>query len=157
MGTNNGISRLNPRNGTFKNYSVADGLPGPDFTGWGDCFKSASGEMFFGGFAGAVAFHPEDVSDNAYTPPLVLTEFDLFGTPVRPGPHSPLERAIGYTDAVTLSYAQNTFSFEFSALSFPQPYNQSIPLHARGPGCELARGRERSAARELHDAAGGSL
>ena len=121
MGTNNGISRLNPRNGTFKNYSVADGLPGPDFTGWGNCFKSASGEMFFGGFAGAVAFHPEDVSDNAYTPPLVLTEFDLFGTPVRPGPHSPLERAIGYTDAVTLSYAQNTFSFEFSALSFRSP------------------------------------
>jgi len=57
-----------------------------------------------------------------------------------PGPHSPLERAIGYTDAVTLSYAQNTFSFEFSALSF-RSYNQSLPLHARGPGCELARGR----------------
>jgi ligand-binding sensor domain-containing protein/signal transduction histidine kinase len=121
MGTNNGISRLDPRNGTFKNYSVADGLPGPDFTGWGDCFKSASGEMFFGGFAGAVAFRPENISDNAYTPPLVLTEFDLFGTPVRPGPHSPLERAIGYTDAVTLSYAQNSFSLEFSALSFRSP------------------------------------
>jgi len=26
-----------------------------------------------------------------------------------------------YTDAVTLSYAQNTFSFEFSALSFRSP------------------------------------
>ena len=32
-----------------------------------------------------------------------------------------MERAIGYTDAVTLSYAQNTFSFEFSALSFRSP------------------------------------
>jgi ligand-binding sensor domain-containing protein/signal transduction histidine kinase len=121
MGTNNGISRLDPRKGTFKNYSVADGLPGPDFTGWGDCFKSASGEMFFGGFAGAVAFHLEDVSDNAYTPPIVLTEFDLFGTPVWPGPDSPLERAIGYTDAVTLSHAQNSFALEFSALSFGSP------------------------------------
>jgi len=32
-----------------------------------------------------------------------------------------LERAIGYTDAVTLSYAQNSFSLEFSALSFRSP------------------------------------
>jgi len=121
MGTKDGISRLDPRRDSFRNYSVADGLPGQDFTGWGACFKSVSGEMFFGGFAGAVAFRPEEVVDSAYTPPVVLTDFELFGTPVKLGAGSPLEKAIGYTTAVKLSHAQNSFSVEFSALSFRSP------------------------------------
>ena len=53
MGTSEGLSRLDRSRKIFKNYSLADGLPGLDFTGWSACFRGASGEMFFGGFAGA--------------------------------------------------------------------------------------------------------
>jgi len=121
MGTSQGLSRLNPRTKTFKNYSTADGLPGPDLTGWSACSKSENGEMFFGGFAGAVAFHPDDVTDSSYIPPLVLTAFDLFGVPVKVGDKSPLKQVIGFTNAITLPHDQNSFSFEFSALSFRSP------------------------------------
>ena len=65
MSTNTGLSVLDPSKETFKNYSVADGLSGADLTGWGACFKSPDGEMFFGGFSGAVAFHPDKVVDYA--------------------------------------------------------------------------------------------
>ena len=121
MGTTEGLSRLTPRTKSFKNYSPADGLPGRDLTGWSACSKTSSGEMFFGGFAGAVAFHPDAVMDTSYVPPVVLTAFDLFGIPVALGSGSPLTQAIGMTEALTLSHRQNSFSFEFSALSFPSP------------------------------------
>ena len=108
MSTNKGVSRFDPLRKTFKNYTVIDGLPGPDLTGWGACFKSPSGEMFFGGFSGATAFHPDKVVDSSYVPPVVLTDFRLSGTPVEVGAGSPLEKSITHATALTLSHEQNS-------------------------------------------------
>jgi ligand-binding sensor domain-containing protein/signal transduction histidine kinase len=121
MSTSSGLSHLDPQRKTFSNYSQADGLPGPDLTGYRACFRGAGGEMFFGGFAGAVAFRPDKLPQAAYIPPVVLTSFQLFGKPVSLGPGSALTRAIDYTNRLTLSHDQNSFSFEFSALSFRSP------------------------------------
>jgi ligand-binding sensor domain-containing protein/signal transduction histidine kinase len=121
MGTTNGLSRLTPSTRAFKNYSRADGLPGMDLTGWIACYRSATGEMFFGGFSGAVAFRPDKLTDSTYVPPVALTSFELFGVPVALEHGSPLQRAIDYTEALTLSHSQNSFSFEFAALSFRSP------------------------------------
>jgi ligand-binding sensor domain-containing protein/signal transduction histidine kinase len=123
MSTNKGVSSFDPRTQKFSNYTVADGLPGPDFTGWGACFKSAAGEMFFGGFSGVTAFFPDQVAAdeviaNAFVPPIVLTDFRLFGRPVTLSPGSPLKKAVNYTDTITLSHSQNIFSIGFSALSY---------------------------------------
>jgi signal transduction histidine kinase/ligand-binding sensor domain-containing protein len=123
MGTSAGLSRLNPRTGRFTNYSVADGLPGADLTGWHACFRSANGEMYFGGFSGAIAFRPREVehADGSYVPPIVLTGFALFGVPVKLAPGSPLRRAIGLAHQIVLRHDQNSFSFAFAALSFDSP------------------------------------
>lgn len=121
MGTTQGLSRLNPRTHTFKNYSIADGLPDRDFTGWSACAKSPTGQMFFGGFAGAVAFDPDELTDSTYVPPVVLTAFNLFGVPVSVRPGTPLSKAIGFVNTLTLPHNENDFSFGFSALSFRSP------------------------------------
>src|SRR6266851_2959039 len=118
MSTSRGVSRFDPVAKTFKNYSVADGLPGMDLTGWRTCFKSPSGEMFFGGFSGATSFYPDRVVDSAYVPPIVFTDFRLFGQPVEVGIGSPLKKSISYAGNITLSHQQSTFSMEFAALSF---------------------------------------
>jgi signal transduction histidine kinase/ligand-binding sensor domain-containing protein len=118
ISTNRGVSRFDPVAKTFKNYSVADGLPGMDLTGWRTCFKSPSGEMFFGGFSGATSFYPERVVDSAYVPPIVFTDFRLFGRPVEVGSGSPLKKSISYADDITLSHQQSTFSVEFAALGY---------------------------------------
>jgi signal transduction histidine kinase/ligand-binding sensor domain-containing protein len=118
MGTNNGLSNFNPQTEKFKNYSAADGLPGPDLTGWSSCFRSARGEMFFGGFSGATAFYPGRIKDSSYLPHTVLTDFRLSGIPVMSGPGSVLRKSITYTDSITLSHRQNIFALEFSALSY---------------------------------------
>jgi ligand-binding sensor domain-containing protein/signal transduction histidine kinase len=121
MSTNNGVARFDPRSRTIKSYSTADGLPGPDLTGWGTCFKSPSGEMFFGGFSGATQFLPDKVVDTSYTPPVILTEFRLSGSPVDIGGGSPLSESISYTTWLTLSHEQRIFSLAFSALSYFSP------------------------------------
>jgi len=121
MGTSKGLSRLDVRRRTFMNFTQADGLPGPDLTGWSACFRSPSGEMYFGGFAGGVAFRPESVTDSNYIPPVVLTGFQLSGRTVALGAGSPLRHSIDYTNKVSLSHREHGFSFEFSALSFRNP------------------------------------
>ena len=131
LSTTKGISKFNPDTGIFQNFSAADGLPG-DLTAYSACFKSATGEMFFGGFTGATRFRPEEVTGDSYEPPVVLTAFDLFGAPVGIGPKSPLERVIGFTRNLTLTHDQNSISFQFSALSFRSPQTNRYRYELEG-------------------------
>lgn len=118
ISTNNGLSAFDPAKETFRNFSAADGLPGSDMTGWGVCYKSPGGELLFGGFSGGVAFRPDEVVDQAYVPPVVLTDFRLFDRPVTAGASSPLSKSITYTNSLTLSHDKTVFSLEFAALSY---------------------------------------
>jgi signal transduction histidine kinase/streptogramin lyase len=131
MGTGDGLSRLDASRRVFTSYGPADGLPGPDFGGWGACFRGNSGEMYFGGFSGAAVFRPENIVDTPYTPPIALTAFRLFGEIV-PGGQSPLPQAIDYTHALRLSHEQNSFSFEFSALAFASPISSRYRYRLEG-------------------------
>lgn len=122
MSTNKGISSLNPETKQIANYTVADGLPGPDLTGWGSCYKSPSGEMFFAGFSGATAFYPDRVAQEQFTSQrTILTDFRLSGNSVMPGHGSPLKTAINHTSSIRLSSQHNAFSIEFSALPYLNP------------------------------------
>ena len=121
LSTNNGLSRFDPSERSFKNYSISDGLLGNEFYGYNTPWKSPRGEMFFGSHGGLTAFFPERVVDNPYIPPVVLTAFQILGKPVPIGGNSPLSRSISVTDALTLTYAQSIFAFEFAALSYISP------------------------------------
>ena len=119
LSTQKGVSRFDPRSGTFRNYDVSDGLQSDEFsTG---CFQAADGEIFVGGSNGFNAFVPEKVRDDAYVPPVAITNFTIFNKPVRIGAESVLEKAIPYVESLTLPYADNVFSFEFAALSYGNP------------------------------------
>jgi PAS domain S-box-containing protein len=134
LSTGNGLSRFDPRARTFKNYFSDDGLAGDEFTDFSVYYKSASGEMFFGGVNGVTAFYPEKVVDSTFVPPVVLTDFRLFNDPVPVGGRSPLKMSISYSDSLTLSHEQSMFSFEFATLSYVAPPRNQYrwmlePLH----------------------------
>ncbi len=116
LGTKKGLSRFDPKTETFRNYEVSDGLQGDEFTG--SYFQGPDGEMFFGGANGFNAFFPEKIQDNPYVPPVAITSFKIFNKPVAVGVKSVLTKAISYIDALTLSYRDSVFSFEFAALSY---------------------------------------
>ncbi|HEX4807882.1 MAG TPA: two-component regulator propeller domain-containing protein [Bryobacteraceae bacterium] len=118
LSTNSGLSKFDPRNGTFSNYYASDGLWVSEFFGAQVAWKSPRGEMFFCSYTGLTSFFPDQVVDNPYIPPVVVTDFQLFGKPVPIGGESPLKESITVTNTLTLSYKQNFFSFAFSALSY---------------------------------------
>ncbi len=121
MSTNKGLAKFNPATHAFKNYFVNDGLQDNEFN---SCayFKSANGELFFGGINGFNAFYPEDFQGNPHVPPVVLTGFQIFNKPVSfNAPDSPLKMPIAETKELTLTYEQKVFSFEFAALDFTDP------------------------------------
>ena len=121
MSTNNGITKLDRVNHKFENYSIADGLPGQDLSGWGACYQSSDGEMFFGGFSGATAFHPDRIARDKRVPNVVLTDFHFSGTSIQQAQRSPFPNSITFTKSVNLTHSQRDFSIEFSALSFFDP------------------------------------
>ncbi len=121
LSTTKGLSKLTPATGSFSNYSLVEGLPGNDLTGWATCSKSRRGELFFAGFAGAVAFVPEALQEAQLTAPLVLTDFEIDDVKARIGPGEPLERAIAYSEGVTLEHEQRNFSVTFAGLRYSSP------------------------------------
>ena len=129
LSTQKGISRLDPKTESFRNYDVSDGLQSNEFSD--GCYQGPDGEMFFGGSNGFNAFFPENVRDNPYVPPVVITSFKIFNKPVPIGAKSVLEKAIPYVDSLTLSYRDNVFSFEFAALSYANPRRTVIDISLR--------------------------
>ncbi len=125
LSTHNGLCRFDPRSETFRNYDQRDGLQGNDFRG-GACWKSRSGEMFFGGSRGFNIFHPDQIRDNRNIPPIVILDFQIFNkpVPVSTGPEddrSVLRKFVTETDQIELSHRDAVFSFEFAALHYVAP------------------------------------
>jgi len=123
ISTNHGLTRFNPKTGIFRNYDVLDGLQSNEFNVFTAFYKSPrTGEMYFGGINGFNVFHPDSIKDAPFIPPVVLTDFRLFGKSVPVGGSDPvLTQSISRTEALTLPHFQNSLSFEFSALSYVAP------------------------------------
>jgi signal transduction histidine kinase/ligand-binding sensor domain-containing protein len=117
LSTKTGLSRFDPKTETARNYDVSDGLLGNDFSR--SCHQQGqNGEMVFCGSNGVTTFFPENIRDNSFVPPVVVTGLRIFNKPVSIGANSVLKEAIPYVDSLTLSYRDNVFSFEFAALSY---------------------------------------
>ncbi len=121
LSTSNGLSRFSPQTKTFSDYYTSDGLLGNEFYNYANAYKSPTGEMFFNSYAGVISFFPDKIVETPRTPPVVLTDFMLFGKSVAVGSASPLKQSISLTNSITLSHTQDIFSLQFSALSFADP------------------------------------
>ncbi len=114
LSTNNGLSRFDPENRTFKNYNASHGLQSKEFN-LGAHYQSSSGELFFGGVNGLNAFYPDQIEANSHVPPVVLTSFTKINQPVR------FERPVFDVERIELTHRDYSFSFELAALDFTAP------------------------------------
>ena len=125
LGTAKGLSKFDPGTETFTNYDVTDGIQSNEFNG-AACYKSDAGELFFGGINGFNAFFPEQVQENVYIPPIVLTSFS------QEGKELDLDVSINSLNEITLNRPDNHFEFEFSALSFSNPAKNKYAYKLEG-------------------------
>jgi signal transduction histidine kinase/ligand-binding sensor domain-containing protein len=112
LATNKGLARFTPPNGKRQaqvmNFDEKDGLPSREFN-QGAVAIGATGNFYFGGTNGVVFFNPDSLSYNDFEPPIVITDFQVFGK----------DAPLLYSDTlITLPHNQNFFSFTFAALSF---------------------------------------
>jgi len=112
IGTASGLSRFDPRTETFTSYDASDGLPINEFSA---ACASRSGELLFGGINGFMSFYPDQLEDNVYIPPVVLTSLQQNGEEVDAG------QAPEDLREVTFRWPDNSFEFGFAALNYTQP------------------------------------
>ncbi len=128
LSTSDGLTRFDPDLEAFRNYDTGDGLQGGEFVR-GAYYQAPSGEMFFGGLDGFNAFHPEQIQDNPYVPPVVLTALTQGGTEFQ---KAALGRAVERIEDATIRWPNNFFEFEFAALSYSQPQKNQYAYRLEG-------------------------
>jgi signal transduction histidine kinase/ligand-binding sensor domain-containing protein len=131
IGTSTGISFFNASEEHFTNFTVADGLSGSTFNS-SAAFKTAEGIMLFGCTSGLNYFDPDKIKQSTYSPPVVLTDFQIFNQPAGSKNLSSLNSAIFNSKEVTLSYNQNDFSFEFTSLDYNAPEENEYAYYLEG-------------------------
>jgi PAS domain S-box-containing protein len=121
LSTNKGICKFTPESKKCKNYDFRDGLQSNEFNG-NAFFKNSQGKMFFGGINGFNEFNPNDIVENPFVPPIVITDFQLFNRKVPIGKmkngRTILTKSISNTSEIELSHRDRVFSFEFVALNY---------------------------------------
>ncbi len=114
MSTNYGLSRFDPETETFRNFDAGDGLQSNEFNG-NAYAKGRSGEFYFGGINGLTVFRPLSITDNPYLPQVAVTLLSQNDEPIK------TKTSVETVRDITITYPQNSFEFEFAALSYNQP------------------------------------
>ncbi|MFQ5585092.1 MAG: triple tyrosine motif-containing protein, partial [Calditrichia bacterium] len=114
-----------PENIQFTNYDMKDGLPGNEFNS-GAFLRRIDGELIFGGVNGLLHFFPDSIRENRKPPAVVITGFKIFEKEIT------LDSAITVKKRIELSYQDNFFSLEFSALDFREPEKNRYAYRLEG-------------------------
>jgi two-component system, sensor histidine kinase ChiS len=121
LASKHGIAKFNIYTKKGIPYDIVDGLPSGSFFP-NSKFKDKKGKIYFGTNNGYLKIDPLLSSDKVDFPKVVLTEFKIFNTTIKPNVEgSPLKNVISEANSVHLNYNQNTISFEFAALNFIIP------------------------------------
>ena len=114
LGSKIGYIRFDPRTETARVYTKEDGLAGNEFQEAAMC-KARDGSIWIGTITGANSFHPEDLKDNPYVPPVYFTSIKQGGEEIELG------KAPEKISEIELDWKNNFFEFEFAALNYTNP------------------------------------
>ncbi len=118
-----GVTRFDPRNGKADNFDKSDGLQGSEFSR-AHC-RTRNGQIVIGGRNGINIFDPASIVRNQEVPPIWLTGIRKMNSTI---PWNDLQNH----DPIALDYTENTISFEFTALDYSNPRNNSYAYMLKG-------------------------
>ena len=144
IGTNHGLSCLDQRTGLFQNFYADNGLQSNEFSDGASC-TSAKGTILFGGTGGVTWFLPQNIVQRKWEATVQLTSFAINGQPVNRGSHSGsyqvTDTTVFASKRFELSYNDNSFSIEFSTLTYENPEHISYLYSVNGePFIRLRKG-----------------
>ncbi|MFV0469809.1 MAG: response regulator [Dysgonomonas sp.] len=122
--TENGLGKLNLKSEDIEMYSTADGISGNIFRQLSRA-KASDGTMYFGSYEGVTYFNPTNIRSYPPQGKIVFQGFSLFNQIIKPGDKdSPLKTSLENTKEMKLSYKQNSFSIDFSAIDMANRQNR---------------------------------
>ncbi|MBL0745795.1 hybrid sensor histidine kinase/response regulator transcription factor [Chryseolinea lacunae] len=117
--TPSGISKCDPVNMTFKNYTPSNGIP-IDEINENSLLKHSSGTMFIGGLQGLLAFNPDKITDNTIEPKLTFRNLKVFNRAIVPNDDTGiLKTSLEETQNLEFTHDQNVFTIEYGAFDYP--------------------------------------
>lgn len=119
IGTNKGLSRLDPGTESFRNFNMSNGLPANQFRE--HSVYSRGNKLLFGTVNGFTIFNPDSIGINTTIPPVHITAFNVMEE----------EQAIT-GDEIILPFNQNFVSFEFVALNYERPEKNRYKYKLQG-------------------------
>ena len=128
LSTPKGLSKLSFKDGQpiFNNFDISDGLQGDVFNER-SVLKLRNGDLAFGGKNGLNVFEPEKIKINDNKNELVLLDFMVSNQQIKPGDTFNervwFEKGLNNTEDLTLKHDENSFTIEFTALSFYRQEN----------------------------------
>lgn len=132
LGTENGISKLNPEQERFRNYDSYDGLPK---TGLSEAssLMLPDGDLLFGCINGYITFNPATVADQKIRAKMAFTNLQINNRDVTPAdPGAPLNVDINDAKEIELKYNENIISIDFTALDYRSSNKQVYAYRLNG-------------------------
>jgi signal transduction histidine kinase/ligand-binding sensor domain-containing protein len=123
--SNKGILRFNPQTGTAQQLTAADGLFEEASIPKG-ALRTADGTIWMASPSMLHAFRPEAIRWLNTPPNIQITHLKINDT------DADTETYIGESTTLAFPYAENTLSFEFSALEYSDPTNNRLTYRLEG-------------------------
>lgn len=132
ISTGNGISCFDPENEQFVNYTDRNEIGTNEFSIIGS-IKLPGNNIYFSGSEGIISFHPEQIIQNAFIPPVVLTSLTVNNISVKPNdPSGILQANIYDTPHIILNPSQNNFSIGYASLNYLYPHQNKYVYKLEG-------------------------
>jgi signal transduction histidine kinase/ligand-binding sensor domain-containing protein/DNA-binding response OmpR family regulator len=120
VSTIKGLSRLNKKDNSFKNFNANDGLQSNEFHA--NASFATRDRLFFGGVNGLSFFKPSEIENNKSLSQVVISALKISNQLVLPNQKikgsTVLKKDISVTDKIKLNRRHDEFTLEFSALHF---------------------------------------
>ncbi|MEQ8471769.1 MAG: two-component regulator propeller domain-containing protein [Marinoscillum sp.] len=128
LSTPKGLSKMVIKNGKpmFYNFDISDGLQGDVFNER-SVLRLRNGDLAFGGKNGLNIFDPKKIKINEDNNKLVFLNFFISNQQIKPGDFFNdrhwFENGLNNTDVLKLEHDENSFTVEFTSLSFYRQEN----------------------------------
>ncbi|OOQ61896.1 two-component regulator propeller domain-containing protein [Mucilaginibacter pedocola] len=122
VGTDRGLTRIDAKNMSFRNYRVDDILPGADMYSL-EGITMADGRFALSISNGLALFNPKDVDDDQYEPQVHI-ESIRYNSPGANDSLATTQLAYGL-NTLEISYGQNSVQFNYIGLQYEDPGNNT--------------------------------
>lgn len=131
ISTIHGLISYCPTNGEQRIFYKSDGLQSDQY-GVNAVLLASSGLLYLGTTNGFCELDPRTISLNAYIPPVVITNLQVFNQDVKIEKQGVLPQSITGIKEIELSYKYNVFSIEYVSLSYSVPAKNQYKYKLEG-------------------------